>query len=164
LIKQVDEWFDRATQTTAGRVIMVLCIALLVAYLIFRAAGLEGVGLFGRRDPAATGGGQEAISSGGVDFEPLIRQAAGRGDYRQAMRLWYLKTLQLLAERRYIQWKPGKTNASYVAELQGKPWDKTFAGLTRDFEYCWYGEHVLDADSYRLVADRFAGLHQQMSD
>jgi hypothetical protein len=161
-VKRVSEWFDRATQTPAGRVIMVLCIAVLVACIILRAAGLEAAGLFGPRKPPPAGG-QKALSSGHVDFDLLIRQAAGKEDYRQAIRLWYLKTLQLLAERQYIHWKPGKTNASYVAELQGKAWKQTFAGLTRDFESCWYGEHHLDAEGYRLVAERFAGLHQQMN-
>ena len=45
-----------------------------------------------------------------VDFDELIKRTAASGDYRKAVRLLYLESLKTLNHKKWINWKPYKTN------------------------------------------------------
>lgn len=53
----------------------------------------------------------------GVDFDTAISQAVGREDYREAIRLVYLRTLKALSDTHQIDWQLFKTPSQYVREL-----------------------------------------------
>lgn len=53
----------------------------------------------------------------GVDFGAAITEALGRENYREAVRLVYLRTLKALSDTRKIDWQPFKTPSQYVREL-----------------------------------------------
>ena len=53
----------------------------------------------------------------GVDFDTVISKALGREDYREAIRMVYLRTLKALSDSRQIDWQPYKTPSQYVREL-----------------------------------------------
>jgi hypothetical protein len=74
-------------------------------------------GLFKGKDslPAADSEGEDTIY--GVDFETSIRQAVGRADWREAIRLRYLQTLKALSDNGQIDWQPFKTPTQYVREM-----------------------------------------------
>ena len=55
----------------------------------------------------------------GIDFDTAISQAIGREDYREAVRLVYLRTLKVLSDTQQIDWQPYKTPSQYVGELNG---------------------------------------------
>ena len=53
----------------------------------------------------------------GVDFDAAVGQALSREDYREAIRMVYLRTLKALSDNRQIDWQPFKTPSQYVHEF-----------------------------------------------
>jgi len=99
-----------------------------------------------------------------VDFEALITQFLDKRDYRRVVRLLYHKTLKELSARGLIRWKIDKTNRDYISEMTGSPLSYEFAELTRIFEYIWYGNFDLAADSFSAVRDLFEGFYNRLAD
>lgn len=53
----------------------------------------------------------------GVDFDAAITEALGRENYREAVRMVYLRTLKALSDTSQIDWQPFKTPSQYVHEF-----------------------------------------------
>jgi len=99
-----------------------------------------------------------------VDFEALIAQFMEKRDYRRVVRLMYNKTLKELSALNLIRWKIDKTNGEYCAELAGSPLLHDFTELTRIFEYIWYGNFDLSADSFPAVRDLYEGFFTRLAE
>ena len=81
--------------------------------------------LFRGKDSLQTADGEEEDTIYGVDFEASIRQAVGRADWREAIRLRYLQTLKALSDNGQIDWQPFKTPTQYVREMASLPHQPT---------------------------------------
>ena len=73
--------------------------------------------LFRRKDEENQDYGDTEDTIYGVDFDTAISQAVGREDYREAIRLVYLRTLKSLSDTHQIDWQLFKTPSQYVREL-----------------------------------------------
>lgn len=71
----------------------------------------------------------------GIDFDTIISQALGREDYREAIRMVYLRTLKALSDSQQIDWQPFKTPSQYVREFDAA----AFRTLTAHFLRVRYG-------------------------
>jgi hypothetical protein len=71
----------------------------------------------------------------GIDFDAIISQAVGREDYREAIRMVYLRTLKALSDSQKIDWQPFKTPSQYVREFDAA----AFRTLTTHFLRVRYG-------------------------
>ena len=71
----------------------------------------------------------------GIDFDAIISQALGREDYREAIRMIYLRTLKALSDSQQIDWQPFKTPSQYVREFDAA----AFRALTSHFLRVRYG-------------------------
>ena len=92
----------------------------------------------------------------GIDFDTEITRAAGNGNYREAIRLTYLKTLRLLSDREIIDWQPFKTPSQYTREFQ----NEKLRIMTNHFLRVRYGDFDADKDLFATVcslADGIAG-------
>ena len=92
----------------------------------------------------------------GIDFNTEITRAAGNGNYREAIRLTYLKTLRLLSDREIIDWQPFKTPSQYTREFQ----NEKLRIMTNHFLRVRYGDFDADKDLFATVcslADGIAG-------
>lgn len=90
-----------------------------------------------------------------LDFEQAIQEAIAQGKYRRATRLYYLKTLKMLADKGHIHWKANKTNRDYAFELASTPLGQPFSEVTYLFDYTWYGNFPVDAEAFALVQRDF---------
>ena len=90
----------------------------------------------------------EFIDVAGVAFDTMIREAEEKHKYRLAIRLRYLKSLQLMDEYGIIQWKDYKTNHDYYFEIEEKALKSLFIQSTNLFEIAWYGHIDLDKSDY----------------
>lgn len=90
-----------------------------------------------------------------MDFETLMKEATGKGNYRLAIRLSYLWALKLLTDAHYVNWEPGKTNHDYLAELNRTDLKSGFRQLSYYFEYAWYGNFSVSPELYRKVSALF---------
>lgn len=96
------------------------------------------------------------------DFDRLIRQALGNGNYRLAIRYHYLRSLHLLAEKQYVEMAADKTNYQYVQEIGNEQLRNTFASLTLNYDYVWYGEFQPDQVVYYKLEQAFTAFNQKV--
>jgi hypothetical protein len=98
-----------------------------------------------------------------VNIERHIEDAIRNGNYRLAIRWCFLKSLQLLNQKKQIAWQPYKTNVDYEYELKNSDLRERFSKLSHVFEYVWYGELATNEatfNKYRGDVDKFnASIH-----
>ncbi|MGM9506245.1 DUF4129 domain-containing protein [Larkinella sp. GY13] len=95
-----------------------------------------------------------------IDFEQQINAAIDQRNYRLAVRLLYLQTLKHLSNHNLIDWKPNKTNRSYVYELAQSPKQPAFETLTTQFEYIWYGDFPITEERFKPLQESFERFNQ----
>lgn len=95
-------------------------------------------------------------------YEQQITDAIAQGKYRLAVRLLYLQTLRLLSDKQIITYSREKTNAAYLRSMISTPWYKTFAGLTLDYEYIWYGERPVSSEQFKVVHNQFSQFMNEL--
>lgn len=99
----------------------------------------------------------------GINYEQEIQKAVNEKNFRLAVRLLYLQVLKEMAERNIIKYSHEKTNSDYVFQLNKSRYYKTFFTLTRHFEYTWYGQFAITAETYQLVQKDFSSFKQQLN-
>lgn len=83
----------------------------------------------------------------GIDFEDGMAKALSGGDYREAVRLLYLQTLKLLADRKRIDWQLYKTPTQYINEVRLP----AFRQLTNHFLRVRYGNFEATEELFRVM-------------
>jgi len=162
-MKISDMFRYKAISLTFRALLWILCIGT-VLYTVLRIVGMDKVMLFiSRRNAGALPYtvGEEDIHA--IDFDQDIDEAERTGNYRQAIRLQYLRSLKYLAERDRIHWQANKTNIDYLAELAGSGLEDGFRKITRVFEYAWYGEMDLPREHYRLASEWFVSFQNMVT-
>jgi hypothetical protein len=96
-----------------------------------------------------------------ISLEGYIRAAEQSGDYRLAVRLYYLAVLKALTAGSYIRWSREKTNGVYCSELKESGFRGRFEVLTAAFERVWYGEGGVDRLEYEGIS---AGMEELIRD
>lgn len=98
-----------------------------------------------------------------IGYEKEITKAVAAGNFRLAVRLWYLRTLKELSDRSLIAYRPEKPDGDYVLSLYGSRYYRDFFQLTRAFEYTWYGQFALTAETYQSVQASFQQFKNSLS-
>lgn len=91
-----------------------------------------------------------------MDFEKLIQQALDQKDYRKGVRLIFLFSLKMLSDKHLIDWEQGKTNHDYVDELKQAELKSGFNELSFYFDYAWYGNFAINAETFIKVQAVFS--------
>lgn len=97
-----------------------------------------------------------------LDFGGLIEEAVAAQNYRLATRLYYLKTLKQLTDKKWIHWQPTKTNRTYLEELQQTSFKEDFERLTFQFEYVWYGEFGVTESQFLQLKEQFVAFSNRL--
>ena len=98
-----------------------------------------------------------------IDYDREIGIATAAGNFRLATRLLYLKTLRNLADRKYIDYRQERTNSDYLLQLSASPLYQSFWKLTRNYEYTWYGQFDLSAETFALVQQDFINFNSRVA-
>lgn len=154
--------FTFSSESGASRVIVVIirvaaiCIILFVVYLIVRAIlNKEGIWIFGRSRKNIQVDDATAENIHVMDFGKLVNETKDTGNYRLAIRYYYLWLLKKLSVREIIDWDWDKTNSDYLYEIQDIMLKKDFQYLSYLYDYSWYGEFSLDADEFSRAERAF---------
>lgn len=83
------------------------------------------------------------------DWQLAMEAAAGRTDFRAAIRFGYLWLLQKLDEKGGIVYHPNKTNRHYATELNHQPAAQEFRHISRLYERAWYGYQHATAQDFQ---------------
>ncbi|MCH5716784.1 DUF4129 domain-containing protein [Niabella hibiscisoli] len=97
-----------------------------------------------------------------IDYTAAIQQALDNQNYRLAIRLHYLQVLKKLSEKDIIHYQPDKTNFDYLLQTRSTPHYSDFSGLTRQYEYSWYGLFPISPAQYEQVDQLFTNFHKKI--
>lgn len=133
-------------------------------YFILKAAGIEPRNIFRRKSANTSLPYQEYLEDiHAIDFDSEIEKAVSAHNYRLAVRLLYLKCLKKLSESGLIDWRAEKTNNNYINELKDAGQKEVFSRLTRQFEYVWYGDFIIDSPVYRDIDLLFRDFYKRVA-
>lgn len=132
---------------------------MLIRYLLFRNFSWQ---LWKREPRTVEQVEDDTIGESEEDIRRQIRAALDEGNYRLAIRFYYIHLLRRLDENGLIRYNPEKTNSEYVREISSPGYKKDFADLSRAYDYIWYGEVRLADDDYRSLIYRFDHVLQSI--
>ena len=96
------------------------------------------------------------------NINALISTAIANGDFRLAIRYYYLLALKHLTLKELIIWEPQKTNKDYLQELQTSRFKADFEKITRIYDYVWYGEFAIDDHRFNSLKNDFEALNSKL--
>lgn len=134
-----------------------IIIVLIIIFIIKNAGGIY----FGKEknkikyDTSDESGEEDLEQIGNNNFELLIQKAKSEGDYRKAVRYYYLWVLQKLTDRNLIKWDKDKTDHDYLLELKNHTIKEDFSTNTYIYDYTWYGKFELNSNEFQLAESIF---------
>ena len=90
-----------------------------------------------------------------VDLYDFLKNALKDGDYKLAVRIYYLIIIKGLSDSALIKWKKQKTNGEYMSELYGHKLFESFRNNTVIFERIWYGDIEIDKRDFDQVQVKY---------
>ena len=133
---------------------------LLVIYFIFRAIiNKEGKWVFGKSSdkniiPVTDLESNILV----IDFKTLIKDAEKEGNYRMAVRFYYLWLLKALTSAEIIEYDVEKTNSDYFNEIKETRLQQNFAYTSYLYNYIWYGEFDVDDHQFKQAKLAFTNF------
>lgn len=155
--KQNEGWLNEFLQKDFIKVIGWGLATILLLYVLYRFAVSEGILKYRKQlkdDVAETDEAVETIMQEPSRILSAIEQAEQQGDYRKAIKFYYLTTLTRLQESGHIQLEKSKTNYDFLNSLSPR-YKQTFAPLLQIFEYVWYGEYKPEQFLYLTMKEKF---------
>ena len=156
-------WLDNFFAAAGTKIFFWILAAFFILFILYKLFLTKGV--FKRNlatDKQDAGNIAEELFTTESDFDLLIRQAAGSGNYRLAVRYQYLKALHKLAAKNLVVMAADKTNYQYVKEISNPLYRNEFAALTLSYEYVWYGEFAIAENIYRKIESGFTGFNPKI--
>lgn len=92
------------------------------------------------------------------ELQRLLQEALEKGDYRGAVRIYFIFIIRDLAEKRWINWEKEKTNMHYLREMTGKAEFEDFNRSVSYFEIIWYGKRDIDSAKFEQIKPNFTRL------
>ncbi|MDF2431342.1 MAG: hypothetical protein JWP44_973 [Mucilaginibacter sp.] len=130
--------------------------ATLLIFVIFKSLGIDPVRILRGESPKTNVPYSESLENiHEINFDDEIEKAITLHNYRLAVRLQYLKCLKQLSDNNLIHWQIDKTNAAYLYELQDPEQKQIFSLLTKQFEYAWYGNFIIDKQAFNGINQLF---------
>jgi hypothetical protein len=143
-------WMDAVIKALA------IVVILVVVYFITRAIlHKESYWIFGRSRKGIAVQDADAENILVMDLEQLIQQTKTAGDYRLAVRYYYLSLLKKLSFREIITWHWDKTNTDYLYEIKDSTLRKDFEYLSYVYDHSWYGDFPVDEKAFAKAERAF---------
>src|SRR5688572_30076035 len=132
-----------------------------ILFVIIKNTSVKPNGKIPKTDLPAHSASVENIKE--LEIDRLLREAMALGNYRLAIRIYFLGMLKKLDEDGFIVWKKDKTNRDYLTELFSKAhYFEEVKNLTVAYEQVWYGEHNLPLETYEHIIASFKAIDQKL--
>jgi len=92
------------------------------------------------------------------ELESLLSKSIQEGNYREAIRIYFIFIIKTLREKGWINWEKKKTNTAYLFELRNKKQFNGFSQVTLIFEIVWYGNRNIDQSQFNQIKPQFEEL------
>lgn len=143
-----------------------IAAAIAIIFLVLALLGINPMGLFRKNTKVVV----PEIDEEDIDkldknnLDEKINQAIVKGDYTQAVRFLYLKTLFLLSQKQYIQLQREKTNLEYQQELKQSKNTlyEDFKYQSKIFAYIKYGGFEISQFQFDTLHPQFKNLHSKI--
>ena len=132
-----------------------LFLAIIIGFVLYQVIVVNNLFIFsrsGKKKKTKQEEGEELIPD---NLDSRIDEAMREGEYRLAIRYYYLKTLQLLHDRNMIRLDAKATNQDYIQQMRKFDGASQFNDLTRIYEYVWYGEYNPDESQFDAIRSGF---------
>lgn len=157
------KWFWELFESIAGNkhagsfigYTAIVVLAALIVFGVMKLLGLDLKILTGKSKQTEVPYHESSDNIHEIDFMAEIDKAIGSGNYRLAIRLFYLRLLKQLSDSGQISWQPEKTNQIYISEIRDLKQRSLFDALTKQFEYIWYGEFYIDQEKFNQIKSGF---------
>lgn len=144
------DWVDIIIKTIA------IIVIGFVIYLIARSViDKEGMWIFGRSRKKITVSEAQAENIHEMNFKELIEDTKAAGNYRLALRYYYLWLLKTLSYHEIIDWHWDKTNSDYLYEIKDNALRKDFEYLSYVYDHSWYGDFPIDENAFAKAERSF---------
>lgn len=137
------------------KVVMYGLLTLLIAFVLYQIIVVNNLFIVRKSRRRKKEAGEEETALTTDQLEAGISRAVTQGQFRTAIRYYYLLTLRRLHDRNMIRLDARSTNYDYLSQMQGKKSAPDFAHLTRIYEYVWYGQHQPDASQFEKIQSGF---------
>tara|TARA_Y100000589_G_scaffold132495_1_gene126407 strand:+ start:73784 stop:74449 length:666 start_codon:yes stop_codon:yes gene_type:complete len=171
LFRKFFEWledlFGKAHVDTAWTYIEIILVLFLVYFVLTRIFKFGLFNIFSKKNKKTANqvilnDWQEDIHA--INFDDKINQALKDQNYREAIRLRFLKVLKLLTDNDYIHWSIEKTNRDYLNEMSNKQLKEPFEKTVLIFDYVWYGEFDIEThDDYVIFEQQFIAAEKSLN-
>ncbi|WBL21032.1 DUF4129 domain-containing protein [Zunongwangia sp. HRR-M8] len=94
-----------------------------------------------------------------ADIPALIKEAIENGQYRMAVRYYYLQALKELDLKNVIDFEAQKTNDDYISEISNTQLNNIFKKVTRIYNFIWYGDFQVSKEDFLLAEKGFSELN-----
>ncbi|MAC65890.1 MAG: DUF4129 domain-containing protein [Flavobacteriaceae bacterium] len=94
-----------------------------------------------------------------ADIPSLINTAIENGQYRMAVRYYYLQALKELDLKNFIEFEAQKTNNDYISEITNEQLNRLFRKGTRVYNFIWYGDFQVSKEDFLLAEKGFSELN-----
>lgn len=142
-----------------AQIILIVSIILMLALLVF---AVVQQGWFNSNTRISGGDSKRILNLEDIeenlhesDLDRALRLALEAGDYRMAIRIYYLSVIKELSALNWIKWKRDKTNGQYVREMGEKPGNEAFRQLTVAFDRVWYSDEDIVQRHYEVLSPQF---------
>ena len=130
----------------------IIALGVLLFFVIKYAAGLQAIDRKKKRAYTIEEAEENLLET---DLQRFLREALEKGDYRLAVRVYYLEVLKQLSLKNLIKWQRDKTNSEYLREMRKQSHFKDFRHVTRIFERVWYGDTEIEQDAFQQISPEF---------
>jgi hypothetical protein len=152
----IGEWLESIFLSGLAKIIVIVIVIILLCFLIIQ---LTRARLKSAKIKVATASMEipenidEDVSE--TDLERYLRLALEKSDFKTAVRILYLMTIQRLNELELIRWKKDKTNRDYLNEMRQRSDYRHFRELTLMYEVVWYGDRGVEQSEFDAVRKAF---------
>lgn len=176
-VKKIDEeksWFTKVMEAIGkfllnifdalGPVVAYLAffgLIVFLAFLILQNSGYQAISI--QKSSAPIEAMEEIENIHELDFDKLLKEALESGNFRLATRIYYLKLLKILSDRKVINWEINKTNRDYLYEIKSGKVKEAFRSATRTYEYVWYGDIELDGEHFSKVKNLYTSIFSDIN-
>lgn len=92
------------------------------------------------------------------ELDHLLSKSIEEGNYREAVRIYFIYIIKTLREKGWITWEKKKTNTAYLFELRNRKQYNLFSHVTLIFEIVWYGKREIDQQKFNEIKPQFEEL------
>lgn len=159
--QQLQEWLfgDYTANRLVAAMLLILpyiLIAAIIGLIVWLFIRLNpGPSLIGEPETGSVSFNEEEKIVRSQDISSLIESAIRAGDYRLAVRYYYLLLLKHLNEKGLINYEFQKTNSEYLAEIKDESYKPKIKRLMRLYDFIWYGSFTVSEKDFSLAQNSF---------